>query len=148
MDLDGLAEALDKLADELSDGAGEIARRFAPKFLEAFKGFTPSLTGALRDSEDSEVSGGGGSGGVTVRTHLPLYASFRNYGGDIEPKHTYVDKRTGKVHLGYLHFEGTFARHVHQEGAHYREKTVSWAEGELPAFCQEVVAEIMESSGL
>ena len=32
---------------------------------------------------------------------------------------------TGKVHLGYLHFEGTFARHVQQEGAHYREKTVS-----------------------
>jgi hypothetical protein len=37
---------------------------------------------------------------------------------------------------------------VHQEGAHYREKTVAWAAGELPAFCQEVIAEIMESSGL
>lgn len=148
MDLDAFAAALDKLAGELEDGAQKIAGKFAPKFLAEFKRVTPVRTGALQDSEDSQVSGGGGSAGVVVRTHLPLYASFRNYGGDISPKHTYVDKRTGKVHEGFLHFEGTFTRHVHQEGAHYREKTVSWAEGELPAYCQEVIREIMESAGL
>lgn len=148
MDLAGFADALDKLAGELEDGAVKIADKFAPAFLQAFKGYTPELTGALKDSEDSEVSGGGGSAGVVVSTHLPLYASFRNDGGEIKPKHTYVDKRTGKVKQGYLHFDGVYTRYVKQEGAHYREKTIEWAEGELPAYCQEVIQEIMESAGL
>jgi hypothetical protein len=148
VDLAAFADALDKLAGELEDGAQKIADKFAPKFLAEFKRVTPVRSGALQDSEDSEITGGGGSAGVVVRTHLPLYASFRNNGGDIEPRHTYVDKRTGKEHMGFLHFEGVFTRHVHQFGAHYREKTIEWAEGELPAYCQEVIREIMESAGL
>jgi hypothetical protein len=144
VDLGGLADALDKLAGELENCPRTIAEKFAPELLEAFRGYTPKLTGALADSEGTEVS----DGGVTFRTHLPLYASFRNYGGDIEPKHTYVDKRTGKVHMGFLHFDGTFARHVHQEGAHYLERTISWADGALPGVMEEVVQEIFDASGL
>lgn len=143
MDLAGFADALDKLAGELENCPRTIAEKFAPGLLEAFKGYTPVKTGALRDSEGTEVS----DGGVTFRTHLPLYASFRNYGGDIEPKHTYVDKR-GKVHMGFLHWDGVFARHVHQEGAHYLETTISWADGALPGVMEEVVQEIFDASGL
>jgi hypothetical protein len=144
VDLGGLAAALDRAADKLGDGGHEIADRFAPDFLDAFKGYTPRLTGALRSSEDVTVSGSG----CTVSTHLPLYASFRNDGGDISPKHTFVDKRTGKVREGYLHFNGTFARHVHQEGSHYRERTIAWASGAIGPICEEIVQQILDLSGL
>jgi hypothetical protein len=152
VDLGAFADALDKLADELENCPRAIAEKFAPELLEAFSGYTPKLTGALADSEGTEVGGSG----VTFRTHLPLYASFRNYGGDIEPRHTITRTRFNKktkqmetvVELGFLHWDGVFARHVHQEGAYYLEKTISWADGALPGVMEEVVQEIFDDSGL
>jgi hypothetical protein len=37
---------------------------------------------------------------------------------------------------------------VHQEGSHYLEKTISWADGALPGVMEEVIQEIFDDSGL
>jgi hypothetical protein len=132
VDLGEFAALLDRVAAELEDDAArECADRAGEEFLEHLKSNTPVLTGALRDSEKVDGTGGGGSSAtVTISTHLPLYASFREYGGTIHVRHNYVDKRTGKTHPGFLsdgeHF---FGRQVTQKGSGYMQRTVDWAQG-------------------
>ena len=48
MDLGAFADALDNLADDLENCPRTIAEKFAPELLDAFRAYTPKLTGARR----------------------------------------------------------------------------------------------------
>lgn len=121
MDLDAFAARLEAVASEFADDA---ARRAADKvgqeFLAKLKDNTPVETGTLRGSEAVDGGGGGGSSAtVRISTHLPLYASFREYGGTIRV-------RNARVLTNGVDF---FGRSVTQHGSAYMAKTVAWANG-------------------
>ena len=117
MDLASFALALNRTAAALdSEAATRCAQAAGGAFLGEFKKNTPVESGALRDSETVEVSGGGTHARATVSTHLPLYASFRNYGGTIHVKNARV----------LSDGQSFFGKSVTQKGSAYLEKTVDW----------------------
>src|SRR5580693_5817258 len=77
-------------------GAGAATEAMARAFLEKFKDNTPVLTGDLRDGETAAYRAGSGTV-VTwrVKTNTPVYAAFRETGGDIYPRHDIGEKRPG-----------------------------------------------------
>lgn len=137
--LEAFASALDRAARRLEDGgARRVADEFGQDFLAEFKRNTPVETGALQGSESMEISGGGSSATVKVSTHLALYASFRNDGGTITVKRARVLTDGASF----------FGKSVTQHGAHYKEKTVTWAEGAIGGLCDQIVQEILDESGI
>jgi hypothetical protein len=120
MDLGEFAAALDRTAAIMeSEAATRCARAGGGAFLGEFKKNTPVLTGALRDSEDMKVSGGGTHAAAEISTHRPEYAEFRETGGTIHVKSARV-LSDGKSFFG---------KSVTQKGSGYLARTVAWAEG-------------------
>lgn len=159
--LDELAARLRRAAGVIeNDGALRVARAAGGAFLGQLKDNTPVESGALRDSESMSVSGGGLRATATIGTHLPLYASFRETGGDIFPHDRSRGGWVGSprvingIRYGHhtLHWggePGVFAMHVHQEGSWYMRRTVEWAEGGgLDGPARTAVDRIMRDAGL
>jgi hypothetical protein len=123
-----------------SRGSRDIAAAMGARFTYELKGNTPVLTGALRASEHADgVSGGGTSASVTVSTHLPLYASFREHGGTITV-------RNARVLTDGRRF---FGRSVTQAGSHYMQRTREWAAGGvMDDIASRVAGEVMRQAGL
>lgn len=140
MDLPEFAVRLNRLAAELSDNAATRAANGAGgAFLGELKKNTPVETGALRDSEDVAVSGGGTHARAHIQTHLPLYASFREYGGTIHVKHARVLTNGAQF----------FGKVVTQHGSGYMARTVDWADGGgIDGPVETVVDRIFADSGL
>jgi hypothetical protein len=123
-----------------SRGARDIATAMGARFTHELKGNTPVLSGALRASEHSDgTEGGGTSATVTVSTHLPLYASFREHGGTI------TVKRARVLTDGHRFF----GRSVTQAGSHYMQRTAQWAAGGvMDDIAERVASEVMRDAGL
>jgi hypothetical protein len=121
MDLAEFAARLESVASELEDGAArDAAERAGDEFHARLQENTPVLTGALRDSEALDgVTGSGSTAVARISTHLPLYASFREYGGTITVKRASV----------LTNGESFFGKSVTQHGSEYMGRTVAWAEG-------------------
>lgn len=141
MDLDEFAAVLERAAEAVRDGmALRCANAAGGAFLGELKDNTPVKSGALRDSENFTVSGGGAAASARISTHLPLYASFREHGGTIHahdrPRGGWTGSPTGVyprrwgIHQHTLHWPGGgFPLEVTQVGSHYMERTVEWAAG-------------------
>jgi len=145
-----LVELLTRIRDAVAEhGAEEACRAMTETFIPKLKGNTPVLTSALQASERRDsMTGGGTRVSIVVSTHLPLYASFREHGGDIVPKHTFIDKRTGEEKLGYLHWPGgPFTRFVHQQGSWYMRRTDEWAQEALQAPARAAIDKIIADAG-
>jgi hypothetical protein len=140
MDLASFALALNRTAAALdSEAATRCARAAGGAFLGEFKKNTPVESGALRDSESMEVSGGGTHATAHVSTHLGLYASFRNDGGTIRVKHARV-LSDGKSFFG---------KEVTQKGSGYLERTVEWADaGGMRGPMDTAIDRIFRDNGL
>jgi hypothetical protein len=140
VDLSEFAGALRRAAEYVqAKAADHIVDDCAEKFLEKLKDNTPVLTGALQGGESIDsFSSGGTSASARISTHTPLYASFRETGGEISIKRA-------RVLTNGVEFFGT---HVHQEGSWYMRRTVEWAEGALPEICQRAITQILEDAGL
>jgi hypothetical protein len=98
VDVAGLRDMLQRQRDAVADrGASQATEAMAKAFLSQMKDNTPVLTGDLRDGEDAAYRTGGGLS-VTwrVQTHTPVYAAFRETGGDIYPRHDIGETRLGK----------------------------------------------------
>lgn len=119
--VDEFAAALSRAATAIeADGARKAAEAAAKAFLAELKRNTPVLTGALMESERVDsVWGAGSSGGASISTHRPEYASFREHGGTIHV-------RNAKVLTDGFTF---FGKSVTQSGSHYMARTVTWADG-------------------
>jgi hypothetical protein len=163
MNLGEFAAALGRAAELLeSEGAERAANAGGGAFLGELKDNTPVKTGALRNSEDMAGGGGGGGGSasVTVSTHLPLYASFREYGGTIHahdrPRGGWTGSPTGTYprrwgrHQHTLHWAGGgFPLEVTQKGSGYMARTVEWAEGGgMDGPIQTAISRVLRDAGL
>lgn len=125
-----------------------VAEKQAQQFLWIEKVVTPKRSGALAASEIvNSVSGGGAFATANVGPHR-IYAKFRNDGGTINAKDGGVWK-TGangksRMYRHTLYFDGTFAMHVTQAGAHYIERAEEMAAGgALDAMARSVLDEFM-----
>lgn len=111
MDVAGLRDALQRATDAVTErGAAEATEAMARAFLDQFKDNTPVLTGELRDHETASYRTGAGTV-VTwrVKTNTPVYAAFRETGGDIYPRHDIGEKRLGHPEGGG-EWRGQFAQ--------------------------------------
>lgn len=158
-DIADLVAKLKRIQDAVKErGARVVCEAASEEFLHQLQDNTPVLTGALRDSERvNGYTGGGTRVTGNIGTHLELYASFRETGGDIYPRHMlgegrldpysreYADlalqnalgrpgaeeKLRAAGGLGFLRWEGEggvhYSRHVHQEGSWYMRRTVAEA---------------------
>jgi Bacteriophage HK97-gp10, putative tail-component len=162
VNLSQFADALNKAADAVEDHAAtDAAEKFSGEFKDKLQENTPVETGALRDSEwvDS-VTGSGEEAWAVISTHLPLYAGFRDRGGEIwahdRPRGGWTGPPTGSfprrwgVHQHTLHWPGgPFPLHVTQAGSHYMARTIDWANG---GPCQDsavnTVVGILHDAGL
>lgn len=137
MNLSEFADALNRAADDLEDHAAlDACEDVAAETLDVLHGNTPKLTGALAGSEwmDS-LTGSGETATAVISTHLPLYAAFREHGGDIwahdRPRGGWTGPPTGRwprrwgIHQHTLHWPGgPFPLHVRQDGSWYMRRTV------------------------
>jgi hypothetical protein len=111
VDVAGLRDMLQKMTDAVADrGASQATEAMAKAFLGKFRENTPVLTGELRDGETAAYRTGEGTS-VTwrVKTNTPVYAAFRETGGDIYPRHDIREKRLGKDVPG-AEWRGQFAQ--------------------------------------
>ncbi len=137
MDLAEAAARFREIADRAEASlALDCARAASTHALQALKGATPVLTGALRASEHVDAVFGGGERATAILAPHIIYATFRNYGGTISSKGPWS-----------LHNAGTgqyFGRHVTQKGSHYMERGEAAGRGLVRAACAEVAAGYFE----
>ena len=139
-------------AGKLSDAAAKmdagmaitVVREQAKDFLAIERIITPKKSGALASSEAiNSISGGGTHAVASVSPHR-VYAQFREDGGTIHAHERMVTGRNGRLYRHTLHFDGVFAMHVTQAGAHYVEKSEAAARGALESAAASVMAEFLD----
>jgi hypothetical protein len=143
--------ALSEWAEKVTDVAArieaslavDVARAQGEKFIDIEQMVTPKRSGALARSEHLDAVTGGGTHAVAVGGPHIIYAQFRNDGGDINAHYGEVWKTVGgksRMYRHSLYFDGIFAMHVHQAGAHYVQKAEGAAAGVLGGIAEQVVA--------
>lgn len=136
---DWAAKVADAAARIESDLATDVARAQGDKFIEIERLVTPKRSGALAASEHIDAVTGGGTHATAVGGPHKRYAVFRNDGGEINAKMRWI-YHGNRRYRHTLFFDGTFALHVSQTGAHYVQKAEGAAAGPLAEVAEQVLA--------